>query len=323
MFNSDHLLVAADFSQFSGAALSRAVACAQMLRADVTAVHVIDRLDTDAAAHPFEIRRSVDDVFEIRRRSDQRLNELLEPWRERTGVKLQGLTLAGEAYVEIIRAVQAEHAGMVFVGHRGLKGLRRLLVGSTAERLARHCPVPVWIVRKETERPLKRILVATDFSDTSSAALQVAAQLAQRADAELDLLHVYDALALAEQAPIGTLISDNPRDELREIAENNLDELLRTHCSAIHTKVRRVAWGLPWEVIRNQARRGSVDLIVVGSIGRGGVARMLMGNTAEKVLRLVDQDVLVVKPANFVSPIEPAKIGADAIGMGWWKGTVL
>jgi nucleotide-binding universal stress UspA family protein len=323
MFNSDHLLVATDFSQFSRAALARAVTCAEMLGSDVTAVHVIDRLDTDAAAHPFEIHRNVDDVFELRQRSDQHLSELIAPWRARTKVDLQGLTLAGEAYIEIVRAVQAERAGMVFVGHRGLTGLRRLLVGSTAERLARHCPVPVWVVRNEIDHPLKRILVATDFSDASSAALQVAAQLAQKTDAELDLLHVYDALALAEQAPVGTLISENPRDELREIAEKNLDELLRIHCSAIQAKVRRVAWGLPWEVIRKQARRGAADLIVVGSIGRSGIARMLMGNTAEKVLRLVDRDVLIVKPGNFVSHIEPAGVATDANGMGWWKGTVL
>jgi nucleotide-binding universal stress UspA family protein len=323
MLNSEHILVGTDFSQFSRAALARAVSCAEMLGADLTVVHVIDRLETDAAAHPFEIHRNVDDVLELRRLSDQRLSEFIEPWRERTSVNLQGLTLAGEAYIEMIRAVQAEHARMVFVGHRGLTGLRRLLVGSTAERLARHCPAPVWVVRTESTQPLKRILVATDFSAASSAALQVAAMLAQKSNAELDLLHVYDALALAEMAPAGTLIDPNPRDELRETAEKNLDELLRIHCSAIPTKVRRVAWGLPWEVIRKQARRGAVDLIVVGSIGRSGLAGMLMGNTAEKVLRLVDRDVLVVKPATFVSPIEPAGITADATGMGWWKGTVL
>jgi nucleotide-binding universal stress UspA family protein len=323
MFNTDHLLAATDFSQFSRAALARAISCAEMLGADLTVAHVIDRLESDATAHPFEIHRNVDDILELRRRSDQHLNELIEPWRVRTGVSLHGLTLAGEAYIEIIRAVQAVHAGMVFAGHRGLTGLRRLLVGSTAERLARHCPVPVWVVRNETDRPLKRILVATDFSEASSAALQVAAHLAQRSNAELDLLHVYDTLALADRAPPGVLISEDPRDELREIAEKNLDELMRIHCSAIHAKVHRVARGLPWEVIRKQARRGSVDLIVLGSIGRSGVAGMLMGNTAEKVLRLVDRDVLVVKPATFVSPIEPAAIAAGESGLGWWKGTVL
>jgi nucleotide-binding universal stress UspA family protein len=65
-------------------------------------------------------------------------------------------------------------------------------------------------------------------------------------------------------------------------------------------------WGSPAHETVGLAKKLGVDLIVLGTVGRGGVEGMFLGNTAESVLVYGDCDVLTVKPAEFVSPIRPA-----------------
>jgi nucleotide-binding universal stress UspA family protein len=215
------------------------------------------------------------------------------------------LSLTGLAYVEIIHAVQTDKYGIVFVGHHGLTGLRRMLLGSTAERLVRHCPAPVWVAHAETPKPPKRILVAIDFSEASHEALRVAAVIAEKSRAELDVLHVLDDSFLPDATPLGSELAVQPRDELQQSAETKLQEWLHPYESTVRSLVPRVAWGPAWKTIRKHARRTAADLIVVGSIGRSGITGLLLGNIAEKIVRLADRDVLVVKPADFVSHIQP------------------
>jgi nucleotide-binding universal stress UspA family protein len=139
---------------------------------------------------------------------------------------------------------------MVFVGHRGLTGLRRLLLGSTAERLARHCPAPVWVVRAEP-KPLKRILIATDFSDASNEALRTAGAIAEKTGAELDVLHVLDDSFLPDATPLGSRLAAEPRKDVQQRAEAKLDALLREHVPGVRKAVRRVAWGPTWRSSSN------------------------------------------------------------------------
>ncbi|HVC96552.1 MAG TPA: universal stress protein, partial [Pirellulales bacterium] len=61
--------------------------------------------------------------------------------------------------------------------------------------------------------------------------------------------------------------------------------------------------GITWQVIRSTARRVDADVIVMGSVGRGGIPGLLIGNTAEKVMHAADVSVLIVKPDDFVSPV--------------------
>jgi nucleotide-binding universal stress UspA family protein len=308
MSKFERLLAATDFSEFGSLAIRRAAQLAEIFGSRLTVAHAMTDLMTAVATMPVEARWELVagdiDKFEreLRRNSDQQIERLIAPLRKRRHLNIEGKSLTGLAYVEIIHAVQSNPYDIVFVGHRGLTGLRRLLLGSTAERLARHCPAPVWVVRTEPQ-PLKRILIATDFSDASNEALRTAAAIAEKTRAELDVLHVLDDSLLQDAAPLGSHLAGERRADVQQRAEAKLEALLREHTSGVRKVVRRVAWGPTWKVIRQHARRGSADLIAMGSIGRTGIAGLLLGNIAEKVLRLADRDVLVVKPGNFVSHI--------------------
>ena len=96
------------------------------------------------------------------------------------------------------------------------------------------------------------------------------------------------------------------RREINEDATQRLEafvQSLDTDRSRVHS---HLSWGTPWKEICQAAQRLSVDLIVLGTVGRSGIKGVLLGNTAEQVLGTCDCSILTVKPDGFVSPIEPA-----------------
>jgi len=143
---------------------------------------------------------------------------------------------------------------------------------------------------------LKNILVATDFSDASTAALAYGREMAQRFDATLHIVHVVDDLssriATATEAPVdfGHLQTD-----LESSADQRLEGLLTDQDrAACHAKVVRLTSTMPARAIGNYAHDSEIDLIVMGTHGRAGVAHLLMGSVAERVVRSAPCPVLTV-----------------------------
>jgi nucleotide-binding universal stress UspA family protein len=143
---------------------------------------------------------------------------------------------------------------------------------------------------------LKKILVPTDFSNTSEVALKYAGALVQEFDASLDVLHVLeDPLvypATMEWYPIPTT---NYRAEMEKGARERLESFLP---SAEREELRAklaVVWGSPFVEIIRYAKAENIDLIVMGSLGLGPVGHMLMGSVAERVVRKAPCPVLTVR----------------------------
>lgn len=143
---------------------------------------------------------------------------------------------------------------------------------------------------------IKKILCPIDFSDCSDHAMKYALALAQSHDAELQLLHVveppmaaYDGVIQAPVLSIETLeqFQDTCRSHLKDIAA----EATREHKNVTY----HLASGIPWLGIIQAATSAEVDLIVVGTHGRSGIAHALIGSVAEKLVRKAPCPVLTVK----------------------------
>ena len=147
---------------------------------------------------------------------------------------------------------------------------------------------------------ISQILVPVDFSDPSRAALDYAATLAQTFGATLDVLHVWEAPSFAPRA--SGLISSGPGeptlDELiRRSADESLDgfvEKARKH--GVTVRSSRTVRGVPWHTIVAAAKEGNYDLVVIGTHGRTGLPRVLLGSVAENVVRHAHCPVLSVRP---------------------------
>jgi nucleotide-binding universal stress UspA family protein len=144
-----------------------------------------------------------------------------------------------------------------------------------------------------TMKMFERILVPTDFSEYSANATRVALDLAQRYNSTITLVHVDDSLAFG--FPEGYAAPADARKGLQEETERQLAaaraDALIARPAGVET---RVLEGLPASVICELAGSG-FDLIVMGTHGRRGVARFLLGSVAEQVVRLAPCPVLTIR----------------------------
>ena len=159
---------------------------------------------------------------------------------------------------------------------------------------------------------INAILVPFDFSETSKSALTYGRNLARAFDARLHVLHVADVISTsaAQFYPEGP---GDPEARAKHVALNQLRAMLAAEETATDTQpVVRVAPNPAGEIV-DYAKEVHVDLIVIGTHGRTGVSRFLMGSVAEHVVRRAPCPVLVVRPSEheFVQP-DPVAEGARA-----------
>ncbi len=137
-----------------------------------------------------------------------------------------------------------------------------------------------------------RVLVPTDFSDQSCKAVEVALAMVVRPE-QLTVLHVatpMSAFAAGDPAIIWETVSDESRSE-------HLHQLLRNRFSEekYNSVKLEVLFGSPAEEIANYAQNNQTELIVLPSHGRTGLARLMIGSVAERVVRLAHCPVLVLR----------------------------
>lgn len=144
---------------------------------------------------------------------------------------------------------------------------------------------------------LKKILVPTDFSDFSNNALKYGCALSEKFGSELHLLHVLqDLVAMVPEPGLAFPPPGNYMQELQASAEQALSQLPETGWAHGPSVVRVTRNGPPFVEIVRYARENEIDLIVIGTHGRGGLAHMLLGSVAEKVVRKSPCPVLSVRP---------------------------
>ena len=151
---------------------------------------------------------------------------------------------------------------------------------------------------------IKRILLPTDFSTHSAAAMKYACELAMRFDAELHLLHTLE-VHLASTPGFGMgLALPQYIQESRAAAEKALATVLDPQWSAGRAVVHAVVEGSPKVEIVRYARTHEIDLIVLATHGRSGLAHLIIGSVAENVVRTAPCPVLTVRPEGhqFVMP---------------------
>jgi nucleotide-binding universal stress UspA family protein len=159
---------------------------------------------------------------------------------------------------------------------------------------------------------LKNVLIATDFSDASKVALDYGRDLARSYGATLHVLHVVEDASYSYGGEVGFALP-NLQEQLNAAARKNLEKLVTEDdrkslrlMTAIDTKVNAAAG------ITGYAQAKSIDLIVVGTHGRGGMQHLLMGSVAERVVRTAPCPVLTVRAheREFIAPDELVPVAA-------------
>lgn len=300
------ILVGFDFSPQSERAVEIAVSLAGEDKGRVYVLSVYEeRLGRDSEGHlslDTGAENASQPIAQPRARLDEirhRAEETVRPLRARCE-RLVVDVVEGKPYQQILNAAQRNSADLILVGATGAGRLERWILGSTAERVARRSPLPVMVTKRDQPWPPRHILCPVDFSPASTRAAAWAAFLSERLNASLQILYV---VPLSDIARIETFGQTSPIEMKKHITTLRVSAERRMSTFVSAKPLRRVGCrseillGAPFERILERASEWKADLIVMGTVGRDGVAGMLIGNTAERVLRGGPCSVLTVRPA--------------------------
>jgi nucleotide-binding universal stress UspA family protein len=151
--------------------------------------------------------------------------------------------------------------------------------------------------KEDDMNPFKRILVATDFTDSSKPAFEEAIELAQKNGSELLIGHAYQPPNMTQAYAVAPGVYDEWDRNLRIRVEQKLQELVNdAKKNGILAKPLVLA-GAPYEAIVEAAKENKADLVVMGTHGRKGVSRFFLGSVASRVISTAPCPVMTVRAA--------------------------
>jgi len=279
------IICGTDLSENAQEAARAAAAIAKRLAVPLKLVYVIDEPGAELT-----VASDQNAIYDpVRKRVQEQANEL----HRRFGIDVEPTVVPGIAHDTIVGIARATNARLVVVSSLGSKKQHRWLLGSTAERVAQASPIPALIIRDAAsieawtrgERPL-RVMIGVEIATTSKAALRWAASL--REIGPCDLLVTQIAWPIGEHFRLG-VPPPIPLDHLRAELLEALTRDLRAWTGNLPgdgemSFTVSPGWGRVDTHLTLLAAESKVDLLVVGTHQRAGVARLWQGSVSRGVL---------------------------------------
>ena len=285
----DQLLFPTDGSSGASVALNHVLDIATNYDATV---HILNIADTTQDSLT-QIQGEIIDVLE------QEGKEIVQDAADRAqdrGVDIVTEVLQGEPYRTIINYADAHEIDLIVMPTHGRRGLERFLLGSTTERVVRRADKPVLTIRPDNETrltyPHQNVLVGTDGSDCAHQALSIAADVANADGAALHLLSV---IALP------TLAADVRPDFQLEALEEGAHTILNDAAAvAEDAGIEEVSTTVKYgssihQTILSYIEDHDIDIVVIGTHGRTGFDRYMLGSITEYLVRTSPVPVLTVR----------------------------
>ncbi|MFC7138972.1 universal stress protein [Halosimplex aquaticum] len=297
----ESILVPTDGSETSEFAAAHAVALADAFDATV---HVLGVVDVEGEAGPFDAG-GIDDEFVDRLESEA--ETAVESVAETaTGRRVETAVVDGDPAETIVNYAAEEGIDLVVMGTHGRTGLDRVVTGSTSAQVVRESTVPVVTVR-DVDGTLTTeyddVLIPTDGSPAAEVAIDHGIAVADAFDATVHAVYVVDTMALAGGADTAVpgggggggaatgdilepLVSSG-EDATERIAERAREEGLDATSEVIE--------GSPGSSLVDYVDSASIDFVAMGTHGRTGLDRVLLGSTTERLMRHANAPVLSVR----------------------------
>ena len=267
----ERLLVCTDGSEGGQHAVTQALALGRACAGKVYVLQVVKIIPEFEAAAP-DLRVCLEEEIEQQKASAAAA-------AARQGVEMEYRILHSiSPFVDIVAEAEKVNPQLIIIGRYGRTSLTRLFMGSIAARVIGLSPVNVLVIPLEDSLAFRRLLIASDGSSYSDAALMEATAMAARAGSEL--------LGVAVAREEGEI------SETREILQRMLSAANREGVSFQGISPQGLTAD---EGIIQVALENRVDLIIMGSHGRTGFKRLLMGSVTERVIGQTPCPVLVVK----------------------------
>jgi nucleotide-binding universal stress UspA family protein len=277
------ILVAVDGSESSRNALLQAFRLAVDEKCWITVTSVVP---------PYEGEIEILGVKDIRAALRKPCDDALDEARklaETERALIKTVCEEGDIHERIVDLADAENCDLIIMGRRGIRPVELMLVGVVTARVIGHTQRDVLVVPNGTKVGWKTIVLATDGSRYSAAAAEHAIEFAKAYGGELRVLSVVDVpTEFYAEAPAAV------EDLVRKAKGFVADVKKQAEAAGVKTETY-VGEAEAYQAINNLAREQKADMIVLGSHGRTGLRRLLMGSVTEKVIGYAPCPVLVVK----------------------------
>ena len=297
------VLVPVDGSNFAEHALPYALGIAR--RTGATLHLALVHVPTEIVSPAYPLADALESRDAEMREHDSAYMEGLVERLKPSGVEIHPALLGGRVASALADYVDDARIDLVVMTTHGRGGLQRAWLGSTADSLIRHCMIPLLLVRPsdetreigpESDRAIGTVLAALDGSETSETALRDAFELGITEDAALVLVHALQP-PVAAASPYLPHTIQLTHDEMESREEHMKEYLERVAdqpwLSDRRTTVRVRVDYHPAPAILEIAEEEGADLIALGTHGRGGLRRLVLGSVADKVIRGTHRPVLV------------------------------
>lgn len=279
------ILIPTDGSDEIGGAIEHGIGLADRYGATVHALSVVDLGATEDLITDVSIWES---VYETRKETARKATAEVAENASDHDVPVVETVIEGKPAREIV-AYADEHADLIAMGTHGRTGLGRYLVGSVTTSVVRTANVPVLSVRlTDPPRPTSytEILVATDGTAGSTGAIEHSVEIADRHDAMLRALYVVDT-KLGASTPVQNVLEQDGKRAVSEVTT-------AAQAAGVSTN-EQIVTGVPYRKILSAIDEHDVDLLVIGTHGRTGLDRLVLGSVAERLIRTADVPVLTVR----------------------------
>lgn len=267
-----NILVPVDFSESSTRAVEAAIMLAKVFDSRISLLHVTPDNNISGELETF-LMESIKNRFRELQSRIEKENITVE----------SATTEKGIPFERIIQRARTSNPNVIMAGSGNKKEGDVFRLGTTVEKLMRKNQVPLWVVKNEGVRPISRILCPVDFSDASSRALANAITLAKHFNAELTILNVFTPFMIYSPRLKVDQEAENMR--LRKMQEKQYHEFLDQFDLGSVKNRKLFVDGEPHVKILNAIREEGIDLLLMGTTGKTGLSRILMGSVTEKVTR--------------------------------------
>ncbi|MFP4591365.1 MAG: universal stress protein [Halobacteriales archaeon] len=284
----DRILFPTDGSDGADAVLAHALDLAHASEAELHVLHVADTTE-------YSLVRIEEEVVDVQAQAGVDVVDAAVERAEARGIEAVGQVVRGQPYRSILAYADEHGVDLLVMPTHSRRDLGEVVLGSTTDRVVRRADVPVLTVRPEiadeVAYPYRSILVPTDGSDGATLALERALDLAVADDARLHLLSVVETDLLDAIPGLG------PDGPLEERARSAVDRA-RSRAGDAGVEVRATVeeGASVSRTIATYAEANGVDLVVMGTHGRSGLDRYLIGSVAERLLRITPAPVMTVRP---------------------------
>ncbi|MBN2349989.1 MAG: universal stress protein [Bacteroidales bacterium] len=276
------LLITLDFNRSTEHVVANSIMIAKRFNSQVTLMHVIK----NEAYSSFYINIIKDSCA-------LKLNDIADRIRAE-GIEVADIKLEiGEPFEKIILEAQNNEYNVIIAGSGNKKTEDVYKLGTTVEKIMRKNQIPLWVVKDNDIKEINRILCPVDFSDASHRALNNAIKLADKFNAELTILNVY--------SPVNIFTTRFEVDNANENAlrktkqEEDFHNFLKQfNLAGIKHKVEIKEGEVSYEIL-DYIKSNNIDLLLMGTTGKTGLSRLLMGSVTEKVTREVPCSFITTK----------------------------